>query len=87
MTDNTKKFTKRENENTDEAFERKGRFFCKNGEWFFKTRDETNYGPFDDRTSCRYAYDEFMEVVSESNVLAAESEEYDLWQPPKINFS
>ena len=84
-------FTYRSNEQPDGLFDRSGRFFCRKGSWFFKTRENIDYGPFENRVECRYAYNEFIEVVSDSNQLSSESFDYQdttsNWQPPKINFS
>jgi len=91
MTDKNSHFKYRNNENHDGLFDRSGRFFCRKGSWFFKTREEIDYGPFQSRVECRYAYNEFIEVVSDSKDLQSETFDYqDInsnWQAPKINFS
>ena len=84
-------FQKRSSDNRIAEFERTGRFFCKKGSWFFKTREAVDYGPYQNRVECRYAYNEFIEVVSDSAQLAEGTFDYQdvssNWQPPKINFS
>jgi len=91
MTDKISQFKCRRNEKRQSLFERSGRFFCRKGSWFFKTREAVNYGPFESRVECRYAYNEFIEVVSDSSDLPSDSFDYQdtnsNWQPPKINFS
>ncbi len=91
MTDKVSHFQYRNNEDTKGLYDRSGRFFCRKGSWFFKTREAVDYGPFQSRVECRYAYNEFIEVVSDSSNFPAEAFDYQDtssdWQPPKINFS
>jgi len=91
MTAKVTQFKYRSNEEPDGLFERTGRFFCREGNWFFKTREAVNYGPFESKIECRYAYNEFIEVVSDSSNLTSDTFDYQdtdsNWQPPKINFS
>ena len=91
MTNTVSHFKYRNNENQKGHFDRSGRFFCRKGSWFFKTREAIDYGPYESRVECRYAYNEFIDVVSESSVFTIESFDYQdvksNWQPPKINFS
>lgn len=81
----------RANEDPTILFERSGRFFCRKGSWFFKTRENIDYGPFENRVECRYAYNEFIEVVDGSSNMPSETFDYQdttsNWQAPKINFS
>lgn len=91
MTDDNLQFVNRSNEPTEDLHERSGRFFCRKGSWFFKTREAIDYGPFESRVECRYAYNEFIDVVSDSNDFPSDTFDYhdtnSNWQPPKINFS
>lgn len=91
MISDTSHFIYRGNEKTQTIFERSERFFCHNGNWFFKTREEIDYGPFQTRIECRYAYNEFIDIVSDSGGFLSDTFDYqDItsnWQPPKINFS
>ncbi len=91
MTQENTQFIHRNNEKSSSNFERSGRFYSSKGSWFFKTRESVDYGPFQNRTECRYAYNEFIEVVSDTNEMASNSFDYqDInsdWEPPKINFS
>lgn len=86
-------FKNRNNESPSQFFDRSGRFFCKNGSWFFKTREAIDYGPYKSRVECRYAYNEFIELVSESASTSFSSDTYDYqdlssnWTAPKINFN
>ncbi|WP_353896630.1 DUF6316 family protein [Aliikangiella maris] len=50
-------------------FERTGRFYRISGNWFFKTREGVNYGPYTDKTECRYAYNEFIDIVNNNQSL------------------
>ncbi|WP_196137440.1 DUF6316 family protein [Aliikangiella sp. G2MR2-5] len=76
-------------------FSRSGRFFKNNGYWFFKTREGVDYGPYSDRVECRYAYNEFIEMVSSHIELGSvpidfgetESEKARDWRVPKIDFN
>ncbi len=63
MAENTIKYQFRDDDSTSDQHSRTGRFFVTNGHWFFKTREGIDYGPFDSRTECKYAYSEFIEVV------------------------
>ena len=85
------KFSYRKEEQASGLYDRSGRFFCRKGSWFFKTREGIDYGPYQSRVECRYAYDEFIEVVSGSNSLGNNSYDYQNpksdWELPKINFN
>ena len=91
MTHDDLQFKNRNNEPSEGSFVRSGRFFCRKGSWFFKTREGVDYGPFESRVECRYAYNEFIDVVSDSNNFPSDAFDYQdtssNWQPPKINFS
>ncbi len=90
-------FIHRCNESSNKEFTRTGRFLTLNGCWFFKTREGFNYGPYANKTECRYAYDEFIEVVSNQVEFDKVSLEFETpaptdsrsqgWKVPKINFS
>jgi len=84
-------FQYRNNEEATGLFDRSGRFFCKQGSWFFKTREAIDYGPFETRVECRYAYNEFIEVVSSAKIMAVDNFDYQdsgsNFQLPKINFN
>ncbi len=88
---NVAKFSYRKEEQTLGLYDRSGRFFCRKGSWFFKTREGIDYGPYQSRVECRYAYDEFIDVVSGASNLGNQSTEYrdakSDWVLPKINFS
>lgn len=90
MTNQVAHFKYRNSENTDGFYDRSGRFFCRKGSWFFKTREAIDYGPYQNRIECRYAYNEFIDVVADSEVLSGDTFDYqDIksdWQPPKISF-
>lgn len=61
-------YVRRNNETSETAqFTRSGRFLCLDGRWFFKTREGLDYGPYASRTECKYAYAEFIDVVSNQN--------------------
>lgn len=81
----------RNGENTVRAFSRTGRFFNQKGSWFFKTREGFDYGPYDSRTECRYAYDEFIDVVSTKSELGGLNVDFEdtcsNWKMPRINFN
>lgn len=91
MTGNISHFNYRSNEQAEGVFDRSGRFFCSKSSWFFKTREGIDYGPYQSRIECRYAYNEFIEVVSDSKKLQSNSFDYQdtstNWKPPKINFN
>ncbi|MGB0496427.1 MAG: DUF6316 family protein [Kangiellaceae bacterium] len=88
---NLTKFSYRKEEQAAGLYDRSGRFFCRKGSWFFKTREGIDYGPYQSRVECRYAYDEFIEVVSGSNNLGSDNLDFTKsesdWNLPKINFS
>jgi hypothetical protein len=83
-------YTPRSNETTSRQFVRDGRFFHSNEHWYFKTREGVNYGPYESRTECKYAYAEFIEVVSDQNQLCGSSLDFQdvnkEWKMPKIEF-
>jgi len=87
------KFSYRKEEQSSGLYDRSGRFFCRKGSWFFKTREGIDYGPYQSRVECRYAYDEFIDVVSGANDmgLGNQTTEYQdaksNWNLPKINFN
>lgn len=84
-------YKKRSGENSTCEFTRSGRFYCQQGNWYFKTREGLNYGPYSSRTECKYAYDEFIDVVSGPNDLGGIPVDFDSGESdfkiPKINFS
>lgn len=88
---NLTNFSYRKEEHASGLYDRSGRFFCRKGSWFFKTREGVDYGPYQSRVECRYAYDEFIEVVSGASSLTSQTSEYQDaksdWDLPKINFS
>ena len=81
----------RTGETTTREFTRSGRFFSQKGNWFFKTREGLDYGPFSSRTECKYAYDEFIDVVSSSNELGGMPVDFEDtssdWKVPNISFN
>ena len=91
MTNNISSFQYRQNENAIGLFDRSGRFFCRLGSWFFKTREGVDYGPYKTRVECRHAYNDFIDLVSDATKLTSESFDFNDtdsdWQPPKISFS
>jgi hypothetical protein len=84
-------FQYRKNEESTGAYDRCGRFYCKKGSWFFKTREAIDYGPYQTRVECRYAYNEFIEVVSSPEIMTPNNSDYhdtqSDWQSPKISFN
>lgn len=84
-------FQYRKSEETTGAYDRSGRFYCKKGSWFFKTREEIDYGPYETRVECRYAYNEFIDVVSSAAIMTPNNIDYQdsdsNWQLPKIKFN
>lgn len=82
--------TIRSGESTEIPFIRSGRFIHHRELWFFKTREGVNYGPYDSRTECKYAYQEFIDIVSnQSDFSCLATDTPDLgsdWKVPKINF-
>ena len=84
-------FQYRKSEENTGLFDRSGRFYCKRGSWFFKTREAIDYGPYQTRIECRYAYNEFIEVVSSAEIMTPNNFEYQdtnsSWTSPKINFN
>lgn len=91
MANNPQMYKPRNGEAGMPEFTRSGRFYCVNNNWFFKTREGLNYGPYSSKTECRYAYDEFIDVVSASNELGGIPVDFDdtstSWTVPKINFN
>ena len=91
MANSVSAFKYRHNENTIGMFDRSGRFFCRNGSWFFRTREEVDCGPYKTRAECKDAYNEFIFLVSEESSLTAEGEKmdeaYSNWFPPDIQFN
>jgi len=88
---NLSKFSYRKEEQSSGLYDRSGRFFCRKGSWFFKTREGIDYGPYQSRVECRYAYEEFIDVVSEASHLITHTTEYkgskSDWELPKVYFS
>ncbi|PHS15636.1 MAG: hypothetical protein COA86_13160 [Kangiella sp.] len=90
---NLAKFSYRKEEQSSGLYDRSGRFFCRKGSWFFKTREGIDYGPYQSRVECRYAYEEFIDVVSGASNLnfGKQTTEYQDaksdWNLPKINFN
>jgi uncharacterized protein YheU (UPF0270 family) len=84
------KFISREGENNTQH-ERSGRFYHTRGNWFFKTREGFDYGPYQSKTECKYAYTDFLDMVSGSNQLGngkeLKSKDDIDWKIPKINLS
>ncbi|TQV86577.1 DUF6316 family protein [Aliikangiella coralliicola] len=91
MADRLTAFTFRNGEKTTREFARSGRFYHSDGNWFFKTREGINYGPYSSRTECKYAYVEFLEVVSNKNELSSLPVDFgdtgSNWKVPKISFN
>lgn len=91
MADNLSNYRSRTGENTSRQFLRSGRFFQTQGNWFFKTREGIDYGPFTSKTECRYAYNEFLDLVSTQNDLGGIPIDFEdtgsQWTVPKINFN
>ena len=83
-------FVYRDGESNINQFTRTGRFFTRSRHWYFKTREGLDYGPFESRTECRYAFNEFLDVVSNQSALITEPLDYESssteWKMPKINF-
>ncbi len=81
-------FIHRNGENKKQ-FLRSGRFYHTDGKWFFKTREGFNYGPYSNRTECKYAYSDFLDLVASSNQLGdgtnLDSDASSGWKIPKIN--
>ena len=79
----------RNGEENVKQFQRSGRFYTRMGHWYFKTREGIDYGPYESRTECRYAYNEFIDVVSNQSDLSAAPLDYQPsangWKLPKIN--
>ncbi|MCW8877631.1 MAG: DUF6316 family protein [Kangiellaceae bacterium] len=91
MAENLSLYTCRNGETTTRQFIRSGRFFQNSGHWFFKTREGVDYGPFNSRTECRYAYNEFIEIVSNQSDLSTMPLDYNDsetdWEIPNIKFN
>ncbi len=88
MTNNS--YINRHNDKNIKEFDRTGRFFTRSGQWYFKTREGLDYGPYATRIECRYAYQEFIDVVSSQSELVTAPIDYRStasdWKIPKINF-
>ncbi len=91
MPNSVDQYQQRYGEVTCSEFSRTGRFFYAKGNWYFKTREGINYGPFISRTECKYAYAEFIDVVSNTNELSSSPIDFESgeteWKMPKISFS
>jgi|GEM_PF-2323322 len=83
-------YTPRTNESQNQQHTRCGRFYHTNNRWFFKTREGFDYGPYANRTECKYAFEEFIELVSNQISLGdndIEVKDNDLgWKIPSISF-
>ena len=91
MANRAPEYRARSGETTTQQFARSGRFFYQEGCWFFKTREGLDYGPYASKTECRYAYEEFIDVVSTSNDLGGIPVDFEDstsdWKVPKIKFN
>ena len=91
MTNSVAAFKYRHNESSIGMFDRSARFFCRNGSWFFRTREEVDCGPYKTHDECKDAYSEFIFLVSDSLSLNANGnkidEAYSKWLPPDIEFN
>ena len=91
MADNLSNYSIRNGETTTRQFVRSGRFFQMKGHWFFKTREGIDYGPYVSRTECRYAYNEFLDLVASQNELGSIPIDFEdsgtQWKVPKISFN
>jgi len=91
MADSHTEYSFRSGEQENQVFERSGRFYSIKGNWFFKTREDINYGPYISRTECKYAYQEFLDLVSSQSDLSSMPVDFcDVgsdWKVPKINFN
>ena len=91
MAERSTNYEPRNGESKTREFDRTGRFFCQQGNWFFRTREGMDYGPFTSRTECKYAFEEFIDVVSTSRELGGIAVDFHdtsgEWQVPKINFN
>ncbi len=83
-------FVSRSGENLTKQYIRCGRFFHNDDLWYFKTREGVNYGPYESRTECKYAYEEFLEVVSDQKTLGGIAIDFrdteSNWKVPNIDF-
>jgi mannose-1-phosphate guanylyltransferase len=90
MTNQVKTFVYRTGENLAKQYVRCGRFFHNGNIWFFKTREGVDYGPYDNRTECKYAYEEFIDVVSDQKSLGSIAIDFEdsesKWKVPDIDF-
>ena len=55
---------RRSGESSNQSFVRCGRFIHRNSIWYFKTREGIDYGPVQSQTECKYAYEEFLDIVA-----------------------
>jgi hypothetical protein len=91
--------THRSGETSRQEFIRHGRFARINNLWYFKTREGVDYGPFNSQTECKYAYEEFIDVVAYQTSLSIDVQEVSIqsdsnldlepepdWKIPKIDF-
>ncbi|MDH5433078.1 MAG: DUF6316 family protein [Gammaproteobacteria bacterium] len=68
MNPQAKPYSKRISDQVEESFERSERFFQVDGYWFFKTRENIDYGPYESVVECRYAYNDFLDVVDNQSL-------------------
>lgn len=68
---NTPQYEPRSEDERIQQHDRSGRFVVTNGNWFFKTREGIDYGPYASRIECKYAYSDFIDIVSAKNSLGA----------------
>ncbi len=84
-------FVCRAGESATKQFIRCGRFFNHDNLWFFKTREGVDYGPYESRLECKYAYEEFLEIVSDQKSLGGIALDFNdtesNWKIPDIDFS
>jgi len=60
----------RENSNQDCFYHRKNRYFCKQGDWYFKTREQTIQGPFGSKDDAKKGFKQYVnKMLDESYAL------------------
>jgi hypothetical protein len=91
MTTRLTPFVCRSGENLTRQYPRCGRFFHNESLWFFKTREGVDYGPYENQTECKYAYEEFIDVVSDQEPLGGIAIDFgdsdSKWKVPNIDFN
>ena len=84
-------FTHRNDESTRKQFIRCDRFYHNKNFWFFRTREGVDYGPYISQVECKYAYEEFLEVVSDQKSLGSIAIDFkdteSNWKVPHIDFN